>query len=45
MTKKEIVFFIACIIVIASLITIGLDRMERINNGEMVLVNHNEADR
>ena len=44
MEKKEMVILIICIIIMLLLIPIGINRFEKINNGEMVLVNHNDAD-
>lgn len=45
MTKKEILGFVVFIIIMISLIAIGMERFEKIDNGEIILVNQNDADR
>ena len=43
--KKELIGAIAFIIIMALMIAYGLDRIEKINNGEMIVVSESQMDR
>ncbi len=43
--KKETIGVIIFIIIMATMFIFWLDRMEKINNGEMTIVSQNEMDR
>lgn len=43
--KKELVGVVVFIIIMVSIILVGINRIDRINNGDMTLVNQNQMDR
>lgn len=43
--KKETIGVIVFIIIMSVILIYGINRIEKINNGEMQLVNQNEMDR
>lgn len=43
--KKETIGMIVFIIIMATMFMFWLDRMEKINNGEMTIASQNEIDR
>ena len=43
--KKELVEVVVFIIIMVSIILVGINRIDRINNGDMTLVNQNQMDR
>ena len=43
--KKELVGVVIFIILMVSIILVGINRIDRINNGDMTLVNQNQMDR
>lgn len=43
--KKEIIGFLVFILVFSTIVVYGSNRIEKINNGEMTLVNQNQMDR
>lgn len=43
--KKELVGVVVFIILMLSIILVGINRFDRINNGDMTLVNQNQMDR
>lgn len=43
--KKEVVLAIVFVIVMIGMVTIALDRFEKIDNGEMTLVSESYMDR
>ena len=45
MKMKEIMGFVIVGVVLVGIIFVGMSRIEKIENGEMTLVNQNEMDR
>lgn len=45
MKMKEIMGFVIVAIALVGILFIGADRIEKIENGEMTLVNQNQMDR
>lgn len=43
--KKEILGLVIFTVIMAVIFAVAVDRFEKIDNGEMVLVNQNEMDR
>ena len=43
--KKTIIGMIVFIIIMSVILVCGINRIDKINNGEMTLVNQNEMDR
>ncbi len=43
--KKETIGVIIFIIIMSVILIYGINRIEKINNGEMTIVNQNEMDR
>ena len=43
--KKQILVTMLFVITILSILFLGMNRIEKINNGEMTLVNQNQMDR
>ena len=43
--KKEVIGTIVFVLIIVSIVVYGFNRLEKINNGEMIVVNENQMNR